>query len=267
MDLRDKRVWLTGASSGIGEALVAPLVSRGARVAISARRGDRLQAIVARHRARATAPVVSFPVDVTDRAAVLNAARAVEFAWGGIDLAIFSAGGHEPFGKDDFSADPYVDTMRLNYFGVVYGLEAVLPGMIARGAGRVAAIASLAGYRGLPTAAAYGASKSAVIHLLDALRFDLEPRGIGVTVINPGFVKTPLTDRNRFRMPFLITADEAASRIMDGLERDRKEIHFPATFSWMVKLMRVLPFPLYEMVMKRWVLRARGGNPRTAGGR
>lgn len=257
MDFRDKRVWLTGASSGIGEALVAPLVARGARVAITARRGDRLETIAARHRQGAGAPVVPFPADVTDRAAVLAAARAIEFAWGGIDVAIFNAGGHEPFGGDRFSAAPYVDTMTLNYFSVVYGLEAALPSMIAQQSGRVAAVASLAGYRGLPTAAAYGASKAAVIHLLDALRFDLEPRGVGVTVINPGFVRTPLTDRNTFRMPFLVGAELAAERIVRGLEHERHEVHFPAPFSWMVKLMRVLPFPLYTFVMKRWVGRVR----------
>lgn len=259
MDFRGKRVWLTGASSGIGEALVAPLVARGARVAITARRGDRLTTIAARHRTAGTPTVVAFPADVTDRLAVVETVRAIEFAWGAIDVAIFSAGGHERVDPEAFRAAPFVDTMTLNYFSVVYGLEAVLPGMLARRSGRIAAVASLAGYRGLPTAAAYGASKAAVIHLLDALRFELEPHGVGVTVINPGFVKTPLTDRNTHRMPFLIGAQDAAERITRGLERERKEIHFPAPFSWMVKLMRVLPFPAYEYAMKRWVVRVRSG--------
>src|SRR5579884_2747134 len=196
MDFRAKRVWLTGASSGIGEALVPLLVARGARVAITARRGDRLDTIASRHRAGPTPSVVAFPADVTDRAAVLDAARAIEFAWGGIDLALFNAGGHEASGEGAFASAPYVATMELNYFSVVYGIEAVLPGMLERRTGRIAAVASLAGYRGLPTAAAYGASKAAVIHLLDALRFQFEPHGVGVTTINPGFVRTPLTDRN-----------------------------------------------------------------------
>jgi short-subunit dehydrogenase len=256
MDFRNKRVWLTGASSGIGEALVAPLVARGARVAITARRHDRLDAIAARHRSDAQPAVMPFPADVTSRTSVLETARAIEFAWGGIDVAIFNAGGHQRLADDAFRADAYIDTMVLNYFSVVFGLEAVVDGMRTRGSGHVAAVASLAGYRGLPTAAAYGASKAAVIHLLDAIRFDLEPQGIGVTVINPGFVKTPLTDRNRFPMPFLISAEDAARRIVNGLERDRNEIHFPAPFSWALKLMRVLPFPAYEFVMKRWALRA-----------
>ena len=141
--------------------------------------------------------------------------------------------------------------MRLNYFGVLYGMEAVLPGMLARGRGHIAGMASLAGYRAVPTAAAYGASKAALIHALESLRFDLDPKGIRVTVINPGFVRTPLTERNRFRMPFLMDVERAAAIIVSGLERDRKEIHFPRVFSTILKLARVLPFPVYERLIKR----------------
>jgi short-subunit dehydrogenase len=112
-------------------------------------------------------------------------------------------------------------------------------------------VASLAGYRAVPTAAAYGASKAALIHALESIRFDLEPRGVKVTVINPGFIRTPLTDRNRFRMPFLMDVERAAAIIVDGLERNRKEIHFPRVFSSMLKLARVLPFPLYERIIRR----------------
>jgi short-subunit dehydrogenase len=127
----------------------------------------------------------------------------------------------------------------------------VLPQMVARGSGHIAAVASLAGYRALPAAVEYGASKAAVIHLLDGLRFDLEPKGVQVTVINPGFVRTPLTDKNRFTMPFLIEADDAAERIVRGLERGKTEIHFPAPMSWTLKLMRLLPYPLYARLIGR----------------
>ena len=141
--------------------------------------------------------------------------------------------------------------MALNYFSVVYGIGAVLPGMLARGSGHVAAVASLAGYRPTPRAVAYGASKAAVIYLLDGLRFELAPRGIAVTLINPGFVRTPLTSRHTFRMPFLVEADEAAERIVRGLARRKKEIHFPAPLSWTMKLLRILPAGLYEQVIRR----------------
>jgi len=259
------RVWLTGASTGIGAALVDPLVRRGARVAITARRSDLLDAIVTTQARGGASPVLAVPADVTDREAVTAAARRIEAAWGGIDLAVFNAGGSiganpgHPTGAVDrqFDASDYTATMTLNYFSVVHGIDAVLPGMLARGSGHIAAVASLAGYRPVPPAAAYGASKAAVIHLLDALRFDLEPRGVRVTVINPGFVRTPLTSRNTFKMPFLLEADDAAERIVRGLERGKMEIHFPAPLSWTMKLLRIVPYALYAQVIKRMTPRER----------
>ena len=226
MDVKGARVWVTGASSGIGAALVAPLTARGARVAVSARRGDLLETLAAGWRS-AGADVLVAPLDVTDRAAVIDVVRRIERAWGGIDLAILNAGTHKAPSGHGFDTSQFVDVMTLNYFGVLYGIEAVLPGMLAQRRGHIAGMASLAGYRAVPTAAAYGASKAALIHALESLRFDLEPRGIRVTVINPGFVRTPLTDRNRFRMPFLMDVERAARIIVSGLERDRKENPLP----------------------------------------
>ena len=131
------------------------------------------------------------------------------------------------------------------------GIEAVLPGMLARGRGHLAGVSSLAGLRALPAAGGYGASKAAASHMLDAIRFDLEPRGVLVTNITPGFVKTPLTDRNRYRMPFLMDVDRAAEIVVDGLERGKREIHFPKPLSWTVKTLRILPYPLYQWIIKR----------------
>lgn len=250
MRLNGARVWLTGASSGIGAALVPRLAARGARIAVSARRAARLEAL-AREWTAGGADVLVVPLDVTDRHATIAAVRAIETTWGGIDLAILNAGGHPPPAGTGFTSDQFVRIMTLNYFGVLYGIEAALPGMLARGTGTIAGVASLAGYRAVPTAAAYGASKAALIHALDAVRFDLEPRGIHIVTINPGFVKTPLTDKNRFRMPFLMDADDAARRIVRGLERNEREIHFPAAFSWTLKLLRVLPYPLYARIIQR----------------
>jgi short-subunit dehydrogenase len=125
-----------------------------------------------------------------------------------------------------------------------------VPGMVARGRGHIAAVASLAGYRPAPVRTEYGASKAAAIYLLDGLRFTLEPQGVRVTAINPGFVRTPLTSRNNFTMPFLVEADDAAQRIVRGLERGKKEIHFPAPMSWTAKVLRVLPYPLYERLIR-----------------
>ncbi len=250
MQLKQARVWVTGASSGIGAALVPVLASRGARVAVSARRGDLLESLATGWR-RSGAEVLVVPVDVTNRAAVIDGVRRIEQTWGGVDLALLNAGTHAPPSGRGFDSGQFVHAMTLNYFGALYGIEAVLPGMLERGRGHVAGVASLAGYRGLPTAAAYGASKAALIHALESLRFDFEPRGIGVTIINPGFVRTPLTDRNRFHMPFLMDVEAAAAIIVAGLERGRKEIHFPRAFSSMIKLARVLPFPIYERIVRR----------------
>jgi short-subunit dehydrogenase len=250
MDMNRARVWVTGASSGIGAALVPALARRGARVAVTARRAELLESLATSWR-RDGADVLVAPVDVTDRPGVIAAGRRIEETWGGVDLAVLNAGAHKAPSGTGFDTSQFVDVMTLNYFGVLYGVEAVLPGMLQRGRGHIAGVASLAGYRGLPTAAAYGASKAALIHALESIRFDLAPRGINVTIINPGFIRTPLTDKNRFHMPFLMDVDRAAAIIVAGLERDRKEVHFPRVFSSMLKLARVLPFPLYEQIVKR----------------
>ena len=254
--MRAARVWLTGASSGIGAALVTRLVERGARVAITARRVDLLEAI-ARDHSKGGSSLLVVPADVTDPAAVAVAARRIEAEWGGIDLAIFNAGGsvasipQSAVRNPQFAAPDFVDTMALNYFSVVYGIDAVLPGMLARGSGHIAAVASLAGYRASSVALPYSAAKAAVIHLIEGLRLSTGSRGIAFTIINPGFVRTPLTARNTFRMPFLVEANVAAERIVRGLERRKREIHFPAPLSWTVKFLRLLPGSFYARVISR----------------
>ena len=254
MILHSSRVWLTGASSGIGEALVGALVKAGARVALTARRVELLESLAARHRPLG-AQILVAPADVADRAAMHAAARTVEAAWGGIDLAIFNAGFSRRLRVTEFNAEDFAEIFRVNLFGVMYGIEAVLPGMLARHTGHIAAVASLAGYRGAPTLAGYGSSKAALIHAIDSLRFDLEPHGIGATLITPGYVRTPMTASHTYWMPALTDADKAAAIIVRGLERGRKEIHFPARFSWALKAMRLLPFPLYERIVKAAVRR------------
>jgi NADP-dependent 3-hydroxy acid dehydrogenase YdfG len=240
--LSGARVWLTGASAGIGEAMVGPLIDAGARVALTARREDALARIAGRHPAGATLVV---PADVTDRTAVHRAAARISEAWGGIDLAIFNAGGEVLGAPGAAGAAAFVDNIRLNYFSVVYGVEAVVPSMLARGSGHIAAMGSVAAYGAVPTAAGYGAAKAALNYAMDALRFDLEPRGVAVTIINPGFVRTSLSDRLSFYKPFLMTPDRAARIIVDGLARRRREIHFPRAFSWVLKGLRLLPRPIY----------------------
>jgi NADP-dependent 3-hydroxy acid dehydrogenase YdfG len=254
MNLDNARVWLTGASSGIGEALIPALVREGARLAVTARRADRLTQLAATH-ARPDRPLLVLPGDVTDRAAMHRVVQAIDAAWGGVDLALLNAGAGKGVLIRGFSVDAFRSTMDVNFFGVLNGVEAVLPGMLARRAGRIAGVASLAGYRSGPGLAGYGTSKAALIHALDSLRFSLAPYAVGVTVINPGFVRTPMTETNRYWMPAMIDSGKAARIIVRGLRRDKKEIHFPIRLSWTLKVMRVLPFPVYERIMSVFVKR------------
>jgi len=248
--LSEARIWITGASSGIGEALVGGLTRAGARLAITARRVDELERVAAGVDTAAQRPVVVVPADVTDPTAVRAAVARVEAELGGIDLAIFNAGTYRPVAGHTLKTQDVVDLFQVNVFGVLYATEAVLPGMLARGRGRLAVTSSMVGMLPLPNAAAYGASKAAVTYAFEALRFDLEPRGVGITVIHPGFVRTPLTRPNRFWMPAMVSADEAAGCIVRGLERDRDEIDFPRRMALPVQLIRRLPQPLFRNLLR-----------------
>lgn len=244
--------WITGASAGIGRAVALRLAREGWRVAASARRESELRALEAEAKGLG-GEIRPYPLDVTDCPAVGDAVAAIEREMGPIALAVLNAGTHKPMPAEQFSAMIVRDLLMLNVLGIAYGLEALLPRMIARGGGRVAAVASLAGYAGLPSAAAYGASKAALINMAEALRPELLRRGVVLQVINPGFVKTPLTDRNDFPMPFLIPVDKAAEAIIRGLASDRFEIAFPWLFARLMKLLRILPYGLYFRLTQRMV--------------
>lgn len=246
--LQGKVVWLTGASQGIGEALARRLATADCKLAISARRGDVLEKLageLSRH-----GPVVrAYPCDVTDREAVSVGASRIMNDLGPVDVLITNAGTYQPTDAREFSATDHESIMRLNYGGTLNCIEAVLPSMISRRSGHVVGVSSLVGYRGLPRSSSYGASKAALINFLECFRFDVQKHGIKVTVVNPGFVKTPLTDRNDFTMPFLVPAERAAEIIIDGIRREKYEVHFPWQLSWIFKLMRIIPFPLYHALI------------------
>lgn len=250
INLKGACVWLTGASSGIGEALAYELARRGARVALTARRGDLLEEIVSKIRGEG-GEAWSFPGDVLNLDGMREVVDSIEKSIGPIDLAIPNAGTHLFTKPEEFNSAEYRSIMDLNFGGVLHCLEAVIPRMLARGRGHIAPVASLAGYRGLPRAAAYGASKSALIHFLESIRFHLKPKGLTITVVNPGFVKTPLTDKNDFYMPFLVSAEKAAKIICRGIERGRRTVAFPFPFSWIVALGKFLPAPLYEKIVNQ----------------
>jgi short-subunit dehydrogenase len=234
MELGGTRIWVTGASSGIGAALARELADRGASVAISARSEDRLRAVAGER-------MTVVPVDVTDRAATVAAGAAVREALGGLDVAVLNAGTWSQFDVTHWDSQAFADHLQINIMGTVHALEAVVPTMLAEGRGRIVGTASVAGYRGMPGSEAYGTTKAALLNLFEALRGSLGPRGIVVQTVSPGFVRTPMTDRNTFPMPFLISAEEAATAIADGIERDKAEVVFPFPMMLTMKAARLLP--------------------------
>jgi len=246
--LKGKTLWLIGASSGIGEAFASVASENGCRLILSARREEKLKEV-----ACSCGALAAFPLDVTDLATVKKTTKKIEKEIGQIDIVIACAGNHIPTDVKKFNVDEYRKIMEVNYFGVLNVIESVLPFFLERSQGHIVAVSSVAGYRGLPKAAAYGASKSAVTHFCESLRLDLEPLGIDVSVVSPGFVKTPLTDKNDFEMPFLMDPLDAAKDMFRGIELKKKEIHFPLKFTFLLKLLRILPFSLYHWLVKKLV--------------
>jgi short-subunit dehydrogenase len=243
---RDARVWVIGASYGIGAATADALLAAGARVALSARSRDKLEAVAGD---RAGARVE--PLDFTRGGDVAAAWARIRDAWGGCDLVLIVAGTHREVRAWDLDASAARELLETNLYGPIATVAAVVPGLLAQGAGAIGIVASVAGYRGLPKALVYGASKAALINFTETLFLDLRPRGIGVYLVNPGFVATPLTARNEFRMPHLISAEAAAREILAGLAAGDFEIHFPRAFTRQLKLLRLLPYRLYFALVRR----------------
>lgn len=241
-------VWITGASSGIGRALALRMAADGWTVAASARGADALSGLAAEAQG---GRIRAFPLDVTDHAACVDVAGRIERGLGPIATAVLAAGTHLPVDARRFAVSDIRRLVEVNLMGVVHAVDAVLPGMAARRAGRIAIVSSVAGWRGLPTAAGYGATKAALINFAESLKFDLDHLGIVTQVVCPGFVRTPLTDRNPFPMPFLIEAEDAAERLYRGLRGDRFEIAFPRRFAMILRLLRLLPDRAYFPLLHR----------------
>jgi len=247
-DWNGRRVWIVGASSGIGAALARQLAARGARLALSARRPAPLHALLSRTRAQA----LVLPLDVTDAQAVAGAAARLEAEWGGVDLVLWLAARYAPMRAQDFDLEQAHAIVDANLGGVLNGIAAVLPMLRRQRHGGIALVASVAGYRGLPKSLVYGPTKAALINLAESLYMDLHPENIGVWLVSPGFVDTPMTAANDFRMPALVDPDEAAGAILDGLRRGSFEIHFPKRFTLWMRLLRLLPQRLYFLAVRRF---------------
>ncbi len=245
-----KTVWITGAGKGIGRSLALKMASEGWTVAASARTVADLETLVSES---GCDRVHAFPLDITDSEANRLVLGEIEEKLGSLDLAVLNAGTHRPMSAADFDVETVRGLVETNLMGTVNGLGALLPLFRSRKQGRIAVVSSVAGYRGLPTSAAYGATKAALINMCEALKPELDREGVSLSLINPGFVETPLTDENEFPMPFLVTSEAAADSIYKGLIAEKFEIVFPWKFAIVMKLLRLLPNRLLFALTSRMV--------------
>lgn len=248
---KDHRIaWVTGAGKGIGRQLALRLAEEGWIVAASSRTEADLKDLEA---ACPSHLIRGFPLDVTQAADTEEVVQKIETALGPLDLVVLNAGTHLPMPASEFSTAIFRRLVDTNLMGTVHGLSTIIPPMIARKSGRILVVASLAGYRGLPTAAAYGATKAALINMCEALRPELGKKGVVLQLINPGFVKTPLTDKNKFSMPYLMPVEAAVEAIMRGLRSEKFEIAFPGRFAFLMKVLRCLPDPIFFTLTTRMI--------------
>jgi len=248
-----KNCWIIGASSGIGEALAHKFYKNGYDVIISAKNSEKLENLRSELLALKLGDVLVSALDVSDIDSVKQSFTEVLEKFQKIDLAIFCPALYQPMSVINFDLEISKKIVNTNLVGFLNFLSLVAPQMIQQKSGHIAVIASVAGYRGLPQSFAYGASKAALINLCEGIYLELKSYGIDLSIINPGFVKTRLTDQNKFKMPFLISTKEAADLIFQGLKSKDFEIHFPKKFTFFLKLLRLLPYKVFFFITKRIV--------------
>ena len=250
MSENQKKIWITGASSGIGKAVAKKFANEGWRVAVSARRKELLDELAEHHN------ILSFPLDVTDRSQINNVFKDIVNEFGNLDVCLFSSGTYEP--KDEQSIDPdkIKNVINVNFLGVIDCVKSVEEYFKNKKSGHISIVSSIAGYRGLPNSSGYGPSKAALTNFCESIYFDFKKFGIRVSIVSPGFIKTPLTDKNDFPMPFLRTPDYAAEKIFNGLTKSKSfEIHFPKALTLILKFLRILPYSLYLFLVDKLVKR------------
>ncbi len=245
-DWTGRRVWLVGASTGIGLACAKALRAAGAQVVISARNPQGVQAWAAQD-----SGVQWRPLDVTVPADVQATARQIQ-AEGPLDLVVYAAGFYRAQRATALNLDELLQHDQVNYQGALQVLAAVMPALLAQRHGHISLLSSVAGWRGLPNGLAYGPTKAALTHLAETLYMDLKDQGIGVSVVSPGFVATPLTAQNEFAMPALMSPAQAAREMLRGWARGQFDIHFPRRFTFWLKLLRLLPYRLYFPLVRRF---------------
>ena len=245
-----KKIWITGASSGIGKAVAEKFASEGWRVAVSARRKEILENMAKNQN------IFSFPLDVTDQEQINNIFKNILSEFGSLDLCLFSSGTYEP--KDEQKIDPEKirNVINVNFLGVIDCVKAVEEYFKNKKSGHISIVSSIAGYRGLPNSSGYGPSKAALTNFCESIYFDFKKFGVRVSVISPGFIKTSLTEKNEFPMPFLKTVDYAADKVFNGLVKTNAfEIHFPKGLTLTLKFLRILPYKIYLFLVDKLVKR------------
>lgn len=242
--------WITGASTGIGRQLALELAKDGYKIIATARSMDKLQSL-ATDAEPFKGSIIPMACDVTDETAMAKLVEEAEAAHGPIALAVFNAGNYWPTTGKNMSIEAYRKTFDVNVFGALNGMAPIVEKFKQRGQGQLALVASVSGYAGLPNASAYGPSKAALNNLAESLKFDFDKMNIRIQLVNPGFIDTPLTEKNEFAMPALMPLERAARRFADGLATGGFELHFPRRFTYFVKAMSLLPHPLYFWLMKK----------------
>ena len=245
--MNDKTIWITGASTGIGRALAIKFAKNGWNVAASARRENLLKELEELNQ-----NIYSFPLDITDKEKCKEVFKKVEDKFKTIDISFFSTGTWDPGKEKEIDVEQIEKVMKVNFFGTLNCIKSVEKYYRNKKSGHISIVSSIAGYRGLPNSTGYGPSKSALNNLAESLFFDFKRYGVRVSLISPGFIKTPMTDKNDFKMPFLKTAEYAAERIFEGLVNSNKfEIHFPKQLTLILKLLRILPYTLYLKLISK----------------
>ena len=245
--MNDKVIWITGASTGIGKALAIKFSENGWKVAISARRESLLNEIVSENK-----NIFAFPFDVTNKEKCNNTFKLIKNKFDNIDLCVFSTGTWDPKKEKEIDVEQIEHVMKINFFGTLNCIKSVEDYFKKKGQGQISIVSSIAGYRGLPNSTGYGPSKSALNNLAESLYFDFKRHGVRVSLISPGFIKTPMTDKNDFKMPFLKSPEFAAEKIYNGLVNSKSfEIDFPKQLTITLKLLKILPIKLYFKIVER----------------
>ena len=245
--MNDKTIWITGASTGIGKALAIKFAQNGWNVAASARRENLLNELE-----ESSKNIYSFPLDVTDKERCKEVFKEIVDKFKSVDISFFSTGTWDPKKEKEIDIEQIENVMKVNFFGTLNCIKSVEKYYRERKNGHISIVSSIAGYRGLPNSTGYGPSKSALNNLAESLFFDFKRYGVRVSLISPGFIKTPMTDKNDFKMPFLKTVEYAAEKIFEGLTKTKKfEIHFPKQLTLILKFLKILPNSCYLSLVSR----------------